>query len=47
MRHKGNCWNNAVAKSFFASLKEQVLIGESLKTYEETEQIIFEHIEIY
>lgn len=47
MSRKGNCWDNAVAESFFASLKKQILIGESLKTYEETEQIIFEYIEIY
>ena len=47
MSCKGNCWKNAVAESFFASLKKQILIGESLKNYEETEQIIFEYIEIY
>lgn len=28
-------------------LKKQILIGESLKTYEETEQIVFEYIESY
>jgi transposase InsO family protein len=47
MSRKGNCWDNAVAESFFASLKKQILIGESSKTYEETEQIIFEYIVIY
>jgi putative transposase len=47
MSRKGNCWDNAVAESFFASLKKQTVIGESLKTYEEIEQIIFEYIEIY
>ena len=47
MSRKGNCWDNAVAESFFASLKKQILKGGSLKTYEETEQIIFEYIVIY
>lgn len=47
MSRKGNCRDNAVAESFFASLKKQILIGESLKTYKETEQIIFEYVEIY
>ena len=44
MSRKWNYWDNAVAESFFASLKKQILIGESQKTYEETEQIIFEAV---
>jgi transposase InsO family protein len=27
MSHKGNCWNNAVAGSFFATLKREKVTG--------------------
>jgi transposase InsO family protein len=47
MSRKGNCWDNAVAESFFASLKKQAIYGTPLTTREQTRQIVFEYIECY
>jgi putative transposase len=44
---KANCWDNAVAESFFASLKKQSIYGETLTTRDKMRQQIFEYIEIY
>ena len=43
---KGNCWDNAVAESFFGSLKREMeysIFGSK----EESENIFFEHIEVF
>jgi transposase InsO family protein len=32
MSRKGNCWNNAVAESFFHSLKTECIFHERYKT---------------
>jgi transposase InsO family protein len=34
MSRKGNCWDNVVAESFFASLKKQAIYGTRLTTRE-------------
>jgi putative transposase len=47
MSRLGNCWDNAVAESFFRSLKVEVIKGASLKTFEEAESVIFKYIEDY
>ena len=47
MSRKANCWDNAVAESFFASLKKQSVYGYSLKTRDAIRSHIFEYIEIY
>lgn len=47
MSGKGNCYDNAVAESFFHSLKVESIQGERFKTREEAQQTIFEYIEIY
>ena len=47
MSRRGNCWNNAVAKSFFATLKKQAVFGERFLTRQEAQQTIFEYIECY
>lgn len=47
MSRKGNCWDNAVAESFFATLKKQGLYGHALKTRVQMHQHVFEFIEIY
>ena len=31
MSRKGNCWDNAVAESFFATLKQEDIYGQALK----------------
>lgn len=47
MSRKGNCWDNAVAESFFASLKKQSIYGTRLTTREQARQVVFEYIEHY
>lgn len=47
MSRKGNCWDNAVAESYFATLKKQAIHGDPLKTKDQLRQDIFEYIEIY
>jgi putative transposase len=47
MSRKANCWDNAVAESFFASLKKQAIYGERLATRERARQTVFEYIEHY
>ena len=45
MSRRGNCWDNAVAESFFVTLKKQAIYGERFLTREAAKQQIFEYIE--
>lgn len=47
MSHKGDCWDNAVAESFFHTLKVELTHHEQFTTREEAKQAIFEYIEVY
>ncbi|REC66610.1 hypothetical protein DRF58_16400 [Epilithonimonas hispanica] len=47
MCRKGNCWDNAVAESFFKSLKTELIYGNKLIKKEKMELEIFEYIEIW
>ena len=47
MSRKGNCWDNAVAESFFKSLKTELIYGYKLINKAEMELEIFEYIEIW
>jgi len=47
MSRQGNCWDNAVAESFFATLKRELLHGEWVKTREQARRMIFEYIELF
>lgn len=47
MSRKGNCWDNAVAESFFHSLKVELIYQSKFKTREEAKKAIFEYIEVY
>ncbi len=47
MSRKGNCWDNAVAESFFGSLKTERIFGSNYKTREEAKQDIFDYIEMF
>lgn len=47
MSRKGNCWDNAVAESFFHTLKNELIYHENFQTREEAKQKIFHYIEIY
>ena len=47
MSRKGNCWDNAVMESFFATLKKELVHHERYQTREEARQSIFEYIEVF
>lgn len=47
MSRKGDCWDNAVAESFFKSLKEEWLKGQVFKTRQQAENEVFKYIEIW
>lgn len=47
MSRKGNCWDNAVAESFFKTLKYDGDIKKVFKTKKEARLAIFEFIEVF
>jgi transposase InsO family protein len=47
MSRKGNCWDNAVAESFFGALKSELVHRETYKSRKEAEMSVFEYIEIF
>lgn len=47
MSRKGNCWDNAVAESFFKSLKTELIYGNKLISKEQMKLEIFEYIEVW
>ena len=47
MSRKGNCWDNAVAESFFHTIKNELIYQCKFKTREEAKNVIFEYIEVF
>ncbi len=47
MSRKGNCWDNAVAESFFKTLKAECVYQNKLETKQQAALLIFEYIEIW
>lgn len=47
MSRKGDCWDNAVVESFFASLKCELDLEDAIGSKAETRAIIFEWIEVW
>lgn len=47
MSKKGDCWDNAVAESFFHSLKTELVHHEVFLTRAQANEKIFEYIEIF
>jgi putative transposase len=47
MSRKGNCWDNAVAESFFGTLKTELIHQVKFKTREEARLSIFDYIEMF
>ena len=47
MSRKGNCWDNAVAESFFATLKKELVHQCEYADQEEARASIFEYIEVF
>ena len=46
MSGKGNCYDNAVAESFFHTLKVETIHGENFATREAMRRTVFEYIEV-
>ncbi len=47
MSRKGECLDNAVAESFFSSLKTEWVDHENYRTHQEAKKSLFEYIEVF
>jgi len=47
MSGKGDCWDNACAESFWATLKSELVNHERYATRAEARASIFEYIEVF
>ncbi len=47
MSRKGNCWDNAVAESFFATLKKELVRNHVFETRAHARSEVFEYIEVF
>lgn len=47
MSRKGNCWDNAVAESFFHTLKTELVHHEDYRSRTQAKASIFEYIEVF
>jgi transposase InsO family protein len=47
MSRKANCWDNAIAESFFHTIKSELIYGTKYKTRKIAKEDIFHYIEVY
>lgn len=47
MSRKGNCWDNAVAESFFGTIKSEMIYHATFDTREQAQLAIFDYIETF
>ena len=47
MSRRGNCWDNALAESFFGTLKKELIQGEKYRTRQQAVSAVFEYIEVF
>jgi putative transposase len=47
MSRKGDCWDNAVSESFFATLKNELIETQPWETREQVRAAVFEYIEVW
>jgi transposase InsO family protein len=47
MSRAGDCWDNAVVESFFATLKTELVDGADWRTREEARQALFGYLEVW
>jgi len=47
MSRRGNCWDNAVAESFFHSLKMELIHRRNYPTRQEARSEVFDYIEVF
>jgi putative transposase len=47
MSRRGNCWDNAVAESFFSSLKKERIKRQIYRTRKDARADVFDYIEVF
>lgn len=47
MSRRGNCWDNAVAESFFSTLKVELVYETAWRTRDEARAEVFEYLEVF
>src|SRR6185295_816342 len=47
MSRKGNCWDNAVVESFFATLESELIEGADWHTHNEARRDLFHYLETW
>jgi putative transposase len=47
MSRRGNCWDNAVAESFFSTLKNELVHRRRWRTRLELHEAVFEYVEVF
>ena len=47
MSRKGDCWDNAVAESFFGTLKQELVFWERYITRSQAKRSIVDYIEMF
>jgi len=47
MSRKGDCWDNAVAESFFKTIKTEMVYDYQFQTIQQAKLAVFEYIEIW
>jgi transposase InsO family protein len=47
MSRKGNCWDNAVAESFFKTMKTEMVYHAVFKTRAQAKMAVFEYLEVW
>ena len=47
MSRRGDCWDNAVAESFFFTIKTKLIYQKEYKTRKQARQDVFEYIAVY
>ncbi len=47
MSRRGNCWDNAVAESFFSSLRKERIKRKVYRTHDQAREDLFDYIEMF
>jgi transposase InsO family protein len=47
MSGKGDCWDNAVAESFFSTLKAELVYRTDFVSRSQARALVFEYIEVF
>jgi transposase InsO family protein len=47
MSRKGDCYDNAVAESFFSTLKNELVVGQTFRSRDEARKEIFDYIGVF